>query len=1228
MRVLFLSLSACLIAGLHAQTGNGSIQGTVRDFSGAVIPEARVNLEQTATARKYEVPANETGFFLFPSLPPGDYEISINSTGMQPWKGKLLLQTGQSAVVDAVLQITGTATEVTVSADVTPLLTTTQPTLANIVERQRIDQLPLNGRFFQALVQLTTPGVEGDANNARVYGLRTGSMEFVQDGATLNQRNLGQLAARPPGIDTINEFRVETSVSSARFNRPASTILSTKSGSNQVHGAAFHTMRNNGFGVARRRQDFYDKPPQLIRNEYGISLGGPVWIPKVYDGRNRTFFFAAWEEFKLRQSSTINTQMPSMAMREGDFSGLFNAAGQRITLYDPWTTGPAPEWQRQPYPNNVIPVSRRSPLATYFYNVTPAPSLANVNPVVASNWFGLTPNNQDQKTFTFRGDHRVSDKDQIFARYTYGNRILEQRRSFNNTAPITLDKLANYEFLPVYNHSGVFSWTRLFSPSFFMETVVTGSSEDNNYNTSAPGLDRDVAAELKLPNPFGGAGLPDATSLGFGNFIYQGTRPRKDVTRLISGEQNFTYISGKHTLEFGWRLRQELLDVLPDQEQNQGSHAFNSLATALYDPASGQGNVLAVPRTGHDQANFFIGAAAQYSATFNRGWYHLRGKEAAGYLQDNWKVSSKLTVNLGLRYEFFSPVQEQNNILMGFDPKTKSMASPIPVSRMVELGYTTAPIVREYERLGVRFLTTKEAGLPDRLINPNWLDFSPRAGFAWQTDAFGRKLVLRGGYGQYRFPAPLRTFNARMRANPPMTANSRLSINNAAQTPDGLPNYGLRSAPSVIAGLNSQNVLPEGAITPFARGSFGAASFDPNQPTTRAEEWNLTLEGELLKGTLFRAGYVGTRGRNIDQWMRLNDQANNYVWFTGTGEPLPTGEFANTARRPLDNQTFGQIEFYTRRGYSNFNGAQFEVQRRYRDGISWQFFYVLSNALGTGNIATGDSSTNAIFNPEVYLPGAVPQDIDARNRLLNFRRDTDIPKHRFRWNFLVDLPVGPGKRFLNSKHPVLSRLVGGWQIASYGSRRSRYWELPDSNWGSLGNVEIYGTKYKIEDCRSGRCIPGYLYWNGYIPANRINSVDAQGRPNGVMGVPDNYTPSNTPVWPTPASGIPAGDPNAALYETNNVNVRLKNGSVQRVGLDTNLHPWRQQYFNAPWVFDMSASLFKTVQITEQVQARFNIDAFNVLNNPGLGIPGDNGILSLQNSNNTPREIQLTLRLSW
>jgi hypothetical protein len=212
---------------------------------------------------------------------------------------------------------------------------------------------------------------------------------------------------------------------------------------------------------------------------------------------------------------------------------------------------------------------------------------------------------------------------------------------------------------------------------------------------------------------------------------------------------------------------------------------------------------------------------------------------------------------------------------------------------------------------------------------------------------------------------------------------------------------------------------------------------------------------------------------------------------------------------------------------------------------------------------------------------------------------------------------------------ALDAIAGGWQLVGNGSVNTRWWTLPTTNWGPTGQVEIYGTKYPIQDCRSGVCYPGYLYWNGYIPANRINSYDAKtGKPNGVMGVPSNYKPAESPLIPAPANGGSTSDPNYAYYNTNSVVIPLKNGNTVRTTMDTSLHPWRNQFVLGPLAWNLNASLFKVFRIKEKAQLRLNADFFQVLNNPGYGNPTGEGIISLQNSANSPRVLQLTLRLTW
>ena len=421
-----MTVLACLLlaTALYAQTtGGGVIQGTVKDATGAVIPAAKITVENVATSQRHTTTANEVGFYLFPALLPGNYKFTAEAAGMQTWQGQLTLQVGQTAVVDVAMVIGSTASEVTVAGDVTPLLTLDSPTTAGVLERTRIEQLPLNSRFLQNLVVATVPGLEGGGHAPRVNGLTRSAMGFLQDGVDIANREADNANAgsRPPGIDSVQEFRVETAISSAKMNRPATAIISTRSGTNQFHGSLFETARNNGMGVARQRQDFYTKPPFLVRNEFGASGGGPVYIPHVYNGTNRTFFFFAWEAFRNAQASTISTNYPTVAMRQGDFSGLLDGTGRLQTLYDPWTTD-SKTWQRQPFPGNIIPLSKESPVAKYMWSVTALPTMPDVNPLIGNNFSGAYGVTRRDHTETMRLDHRLSERDQIFVRYNFGNR--------------------------------------------------------------------------------------------------------------------------------------------------------------------------------------------------------------------------------------------------------------------------------------------------------------------------------------------------------------------------------------------------------------------------------------------------------------------------------------------------------------------------------------------------------------------------------------------------------------------------------------------------------------------------------------------------------------------------------------------------------------------------------------------------------------------------------------
>src|SRR5215831_7572621 len=305
LRRLILCGGATLLLTFPAwpQASTGTVSGTIKDRTGALIPSASVTLTNTATNVSAKTVANGTGFYVFPGATAGPYTLTAESPGMQKFEGTLTVQSQESTVVDITLNLGSTTAQVAVT-EVTPLVQTDNATLGETLERVRLEQLPINGRSLTSLLQ-TVPGQEG----TRAFGLRDFSFEMALDGAALADRySWNTVTARQPGLDSVQEFRVENNGSSAKFARPTSIVVTTKSGTNGFHGSLFETNRNSGIGVARKREDTFTKAPYLNRNEFGASAGGPVYIPKLYNGKNKTFWFFAWEP--LRQISATTLQFP------------------------------------------------------------------------------------------------------------------------------------------------------------------------------------------------------------------------------------------------------------------------------------------------------------------------------------------------------------------------------------------------------------------------------------------------------------------------------------------------------------------------------------------------------------------------------------------------------------------------------------------------------------------------------------------------------------------------------------------------------------------------------------------------------------------------------------------------------------------------------------------------------------------------------------------------------
>ncbi|MCA2968270.1 MAG: carboxypeptidase regulatory-like domain-containing protein [Acidobacteriaceae bacterium] len=1223
-----LALALCAPWPMWAQSGAGTIQGTIQDATSASIPGATVQALNTATGVSVDTATNDGGFFALKGLLAGSYRLTISAPGMKKLESALTLQNGQVLVFNRQLTVGEVSEKVTVNAETIQLATYDSGTVNTQLDAARIAQLPQNGRNVLGLAQNTVPGLEG--GGTRANGLMGEAMEYSQDGAPMTNRNFGSPSntsqAILPDPDSVQEMRFETMNSSAQFSTPATVILTTKSGTNQIHGSVFETARNNYFGIAKARQDPSNLvAPKLIRNEFGGSVGGPINIPKLYDGRNRSFFFFAYERFSLRRASQQLMYVPTVAMRGGDFSGLINNQGILQQLYDPNTTqGAAMQYSRLPFSNNQIPINRISPLAKTLLAATPLPTSAD-NPMINFNLTGQNPTTQTVPNYTVRLDHVFNEKNRVYFRFTDIRQQQQALRNYPSASPANLETSelkegsTGYQAIPVQTISGALGYSKTFSPTLFSETILSMQWQ----RMYVQGPDRAMAnfeKQFGLPNNLGNVGFPD---IGANLFMpYGGSQWYYGMSQRVSTlDENMNKIWGKHQFAFGLRIRHERFAYLSDRSPDQ--IAYTNQATGIYDPTTGI-NFGVRPNTGNQNADFFLGAASSYSQRRNAPFNICSLMEYDSYIQDNWRVSSRLTLNFGLRWEARPAPHAANEYMVTFDIKNKALATPQPLDYYIKNGLTTQPLLTNLRNLGVKFETLQEGGMPLRGYASSNLNLLPRLGFAY-TPSFGRNgTVIRGGYGEYIYPVPVRNSIRYLTASYPFTAGYSYSFISAAQSPDGLPNSLLRNPLRTITGLNSTNVVDTDSTTALLPGIGPGTVMSADYPPARVREANFTIEQPLKDGSVFRASYVYTHGTNLDQNYQINDAPSTYVWQAKTGTTVPTGPLAGVATRPYDNRTWGGITQSTKYGFSNDSALQFNYQRPYRRGIGYQIFYVYSRAFRVGGNTFRD---NLLYPSEIFAPGSIPQGMDvgtqfqpsrAFNRWQNYRADTDIPLHRVTFNGLVDVPFGKGRRLLKNANKFVDALVGGYQVAFVGTMRSQAFQVGNSNFGATSPIKLYKDAVPVTDCRSGVCRPGNLWFNGYLPPTVINAAS-----RGVQGVPTDYVPYLAPINNTPGQ---------TQFGTNNVVMTLANGQQVTTPFSpgpSGVRPYNAMVLQGPKNFQADMSLYKEFAMKERFRLRFSVDAFNAFNIQGLLNPNaSDGVQLRQSSYWTPRQVQFTGRFTF
>lgn len=1212
--------------GLWAQSGAGSIQGTVQDATSAAIVGCAVRIVNQGTGVTSSTTSNSSGFYSVPGLFAGSYTVTFTAPGMKKYQAVVALQDAQVAVLNPKLTVGEVTDQVTVTGDTVQLATYDSGTVSTQLDVNRIDQLPQNGRSVLGLAQATVPGLE--ANGTRANGIMQEGMEYSQDGAPMTNRNFGGEAnsaqSTLPDPDSVSEAKFETLNSSAQFSTPATVILTTKSGTNTIHGSLFETARNNYFGIAKARQNPADfAAPHLVRNEFGASIGGPIRIPKLYNGKNKSFFFVAFERFSIRQSSNELVKVPTVAMRSGDFSGLINGAGIQQILYDPNTTQ-AGTLQRTPFPNNQIPIARQSPLAKALYAATPLPTSPD-NPLISSNFNALNHIQQTVPNTTFRLDEVLSENNRMYFRFTDIDQAQQSLRNYPANSPANIAGgglpagATGYQAQPIQTISGALGFSHTFSPTLYSETIVSQQWQ-RMYVQGADISNQNFEGQLGLPNNFGQTGFPTIGS----NLImpYGGSQFNYGMSQILSTlDENFIKVAGKHQFTFGMRYRHERFGYLSDRSAD--TVAFSSQATADYDPTTGA-NYGARPNTGYADADFFLGAADSYSQIKNAPFGHYREQEIDSYLQDNFRVSPHFTINAGIRWEIHPAPHADKSNFVTFDLKNDALVLAKPLDYYVQNGFTTQAIVTNLQNLGVKFETPQAAGLPSSGIYNSNFNFNPRLGFAYTPPFAKSGTVIRAGYGEYIYPVPVRNSVRYLTSDYPFTASYSRSYTAAAQAPDGLPNYLLRSPQTVVAGLNSANVVNSNSINALLPGIGLQETLASDYPPAHVREANFTIEQPFHDGSVLRLTYVFTHGYNLDQNYQYNNAPSTYVWESETGTLPPTGTYASTATRPYDQTVWGGNVLSMKTGWSNDSALQVNYQRPFKNGFAYQVFYVYSRAFRVGGNTFRD---NVLYPAADFAPGVLPANLDtgtilnpshALNRYENYHVDTAIPVHHIAFNGIADLPVGKGKRLLGNAGRLLDAIVGGYQAAFVGQVISQSFQVAASNWGAAGPIHVYGSSAPITDCRSGVCHPEYLWFNGYVAPTVINAAK-----NGIAGIPANYTPYLAPI-----NNVP-GTPN---FGNNNVTVALKNGSQVTTGYSpgpAGANPFSKTVLMGPYNYTTDISLYKVFSITERVKLRVNVDAFNAFNIQGRVNPNTtDGVESLLTSYWTPRQIQFSGRISF
>ncbi len=1061
-------------APLCAQESRGLIQGRVLDSSGAVVPEVSVKAMHTATATAITAASNELGNYQLPYLLPGIYQLVAEKSGFKKFVQQgIEVRVNDRLVIDISLEL-GNVTETVQVTATGPLLETASASIGQVIDHRRLAELPLSGGNALTLTRLT-PGVINFASpnhpslgpavevvsNVAINGTRDHNSEYTVDGVPAMW---GANAAIAPPAEMVEEFKVQTATFDASLGHsPGGAInITLRSGTNALHGTLFHFHNNHVLQGLElfQRQFLYDPStgsvtdakrkmvqPTHVINRYGGTVGGPVFLPKLYDGRHRTFWIYGYEGFirpSIERGNLFYT-VPTARQRQGDFSELL-AIRRDDQIYDPATiaVAPANRFSRQPFPNNVIPAGRLHPMARKLLEYWPASNTAGAADG-RNNYFNPPRSRNEYGSHNARLDHHFGPNYRVFARFNQMRQLFRSAQNFPNisTGQDRIRESYNFALDQVYVFGPQLLTNLRYGVSRFVQTFEPhGKGFDLVPLGFSPALVRQIdPAGMTFPQI-----AVDQYAL-LGNSYASG-----GYTNYHTIANDWTRIRGNHSIRFGaeFRLyRETAADHTAETPRIEFGANWTRGPLDNSPPAPiGPGLasfLLGIPTGGRIAVN----SSSAEQSTFT-----------SLYAQDDWRISRRLTLNLGLRYEFEgAPTERYNRTVAGFDFSAAS-----PIEAQARANYARRPIPQlpaDQFRVRGGLTFAGVGGVPRALWRSDRNNFSPRIGLAYQLN---EKTVVRGGYGIFFVPAGV----------------DRSSVNQS----------GFNQSTDIVAsndnGLSFRadiaNPLPDGFLRPLgAAGGLvtdlgrSVRFFQPDRVSGYMQRWLLGAQREFPHRVLLDVSYVGNRGTKLDGARELNpvpasflsaspfrDQAvidRNTAQVPNPFFPLLPGTGLSGTTVPMVQLVrpfshFTGVSTSLPIGYSWYHSLQVRAEKRFSEGYTVQANYSWSKFMEATSFRNESDA-----------------------RLDELISDQDRP-HRFTVSGIYELPFGGGQRFLGTARGALNHLVGGWQAQAVYQAQSG---APIG----FGNVLFIGDIKKITIPVGQRTLDRWFNTDGFERDSRL-----------------------------------------------------------------------------------------------------------------------------------------------